>query len=68
MVNVDSGQIGQVIQNIVINARHAMPEGGRIDIRCDNVEDAESAVLVADGEQAINSYRKLQESAHLLIS
>ncbi len=41
-VNVDSGQIGQVVQNIIINAKHAMPEGGRINIRCDNVEDVPS--------------------------
>ncbi len=47
MVNVDSGQIGQVVQNIIINAKHAMPEGGRINIRCDNVEDAASESLLS---------------------
>ncbi len=47
MVNVDSGQLGQVVQNIVINAKHAMPEGGRIHIRCDNVEDAASEALLS---------------------
>lgn len=34
---VDPGQISQVIQNIVVNARHAMPDGGVITIRCRNV-------------------------------
>lgn len=34
---VDRGQISQVIQNIVLNARHAMPQGGAIDITCANV-------------------------------
>lgn len=47
MVNADSGQFGQVIQNIIINAKHAMPEGGRIHIRCDNIEDAASESLLS---------------------
>lgn len=36
-VDIDPGQISQVIQNIIINAAHAMPQGGVIDIRCENV-------------------------------
>ncbi|MCF6188735.1 MAG: ATP-binding protein, partial [Desulfobulbaceae bacterium] len=39
-VEVDRGQIGQVIQNLVLNSRHAMPEGGTITISCANVEDS----------------------------
>ncbi|MCD6291847.1 MAG: PAS domain S-box protein [Deltaproteobacteria bacterium] len=35
-VNIDSGQISQVIQNIIINAKQAMPDGGIIDIECQN--------------------------------
>ncbi len=34
---VDPGQIGQVIQNVVSNADQAMPRGGFIDIRAENV-------------------------------
>ena len=34
--DVDSGQISQVIQNLAINARQAMPEGGKLEITCDN--------------------------------
>jgi nitrogen-specific signal transduction histidine kinase/CheY-like chemotaxis protein len=34
---VDAGQISQVIQNIVVNARHAMAEGGVVTISCRNV-------------------------------
>ncbi|MEA1922545.1 MAG: PAS domain S-box protein [Pseudomonadota bacterium] len=37
--DVDSGQISQVIQNIVINGRDAMPEGGVIEVTCKNVAD-----------------------------
>jgi len=39
LVDIDTGQISQVIQNLILNARHAMPEGGTIDIRCSNVSD-----------------------------
>lgn len=35
-LNADKGQINQVINNIVINAKHAMPEGGRIVIKAHN--------------------------------
>lgn len=36
-VEADEGQIGQVIQNIVLNADQAMPEGGTITITARNV-------------------------------
>jgi PAS domain S-box-containing protein len=37
LVDIDKGQISQVIQNIVLNASHAMPDGGSITITCKNV-------------------------------
>lgn len=36
-VEVDVGQISQVINNIVINANQAMPEGGIIEISAENI-------------------------------
>jgi PAS domain S-box-containing protein len=36
-VHVDKGQISQVINNIVINANQAMPEGGVIHVKAENV-------------------------------
>jgi PAS domain S-box-containing protein len=41
---VDEGQIGQVINNLVLNADHAMPEGGIIEICAMNI------TLTADNE------------------
>jgi two-component system cell cycle sensor histidine kinase/response regulator CckA len=34
---VDPGQIGQVLHNILLNARQAMPEGGIIEVRAENM-------------------------------
>jgi two-component system, cell cycle sensor histidine kinase and response regulator CckA len=34
---VDAGQIGQVIRNMVLNAREAMPQGGVVFVRAENV-------------------------------
>ena len=35
-VEVDQSQISQVIQNLVINAKQSMPEGGTIHVRAEN--------------------------------
>jgi CheY-like chemotaxis protein len=37
-VEVDEGQFRQVLNNVVINAMQAMPEGGKIELRVENVE------------------------------
>lgn len=54
VVEADSGQLGQVIQNIVLNAKHAMPRGGKIRISCYNVKDGEVACPAAtNGEHFV---------------
>ncbi len=37
VVEVDHGQISQVIQNLIINAKEAMPDGGMIEVGCSNI-------------------------------
>jgi signal transduction histidine kinase/HAMP domain-containing protein len=37
MIQVDPSQITQVIMNLVVNARDAMPDGGKIEIRTEEV-------------------------------
>ncbi|MBN1998226.1 response regulator [candidate division KSB1 bacterium] len=44
-VEIDPGQISQVIHNLVINANQAMPKGGSIKIRTENVTLNEDSVL-----------------------
>jgi PAS domain S-box-containing protein len=43
-VDVDAGQISQVIHNLAINADQAMPEGGIIGVRCENADLADGIV------------------------
>ncbi len=53
-VEIDRGQFSQVIQNIVLNARHAMPKGGKIFITCRNIIPTEALNLkLPTGEQYV---------------
>jgi PAS domain S-box-containing protein len=49
-VEIDAGQIGQVIQNLVINSTHAMPSGGVLKISAQNRElDGNSRLPLSAG-------------------
>lgn len=45
IVHVDTGQISQVIQNLVINADQAMPNGGELQISAESVEISDTPLL-----------------------
>jgi PAS domain S-box-containing protein len=56
--NADKGQIGQVVQNLVINAVQAMPQGGVVTIRAGNC----SLVAGAVGSLSMGDYVKISVS------
>ena len=49
-VDIDEGQISQVITNIILNADQAMPDGGIIEIRAENVFINEDSLPLKNGE------------------
>ncbi len=49
-VNIDRGQIGQVVQNIVLNASQSMPGGGTINVSIQNTElPADNPLALPEG-------------------
>ncbi|MFT5106830.1 MAG: two-component system cell cycle sensor histidine kinase/response regulator CckA [Pseudoalteromonas tetraodonis] len=51
-VRADVGQIEQVLMNLVINARHAMPAGGTIRLRAGNYDGPVDDIKLIGGEKA----------------
>ncbi|MBD3182939.1 PAS domain S-box protein [Candidatus Poribacteria bacterium] len=49
-VDIDEGQINQVINNLVINAKQAMSSGGNIWLNCENVYISEKDQILKPGE------------------
>ena len=60
-VTVDPGQMAQVIMNLAVNARDAMPQGGRLTLQTANVVFEESTfqrgVLLSPGPYVVLSVR-----------
>ena len=57
-VDADEGQISQVIQNLLINAKRAMPEGGTLWIKAENFRQQSES----------SNGRSLRKGAYVMIS
>lgn len=51
---VDKGQISQVIQNIILNAKQAMPMGGNIEVSCENVLSLPTGMVMPHNDSYIS--------------
>ncbi len=64
LVHADPGQIEQVVMNLAVNARDAMPDGGRLTIELANVErDTGSYVMLAITDTGVGMTSEVR--AHL---
>jgi two-component system cell cycle sensor histidine kinase/response regulator CckA len=60
VVRADPGQVEQVIVNLVVNARDALPTGGRVTIETRNADDAWVELVVTDNGVGMDESTRAQ--------
>jgi len=64
-IHADSGQVEQVVLNLVVNARDAMPNGGRVTVRVDEVElDEAAAGAFVEGKPGMYARLSVSDTGH----
>jgi len=63
-VEIDRDQVGQVIRNLVVNAQQAMPEGGTIEIKAENIALSETQNLGRGLPVEAGDYVRIAVSDH----
>ncbi len=56
-VEADKGQLSQVIGNLVINAKQAMPTGGVVTIAAENIETPEGGCVQVTVRESVTQYQ-----------
>jgi two-component system cell cycle sensor histidine kinase/response regulator CckA len=65
VVMADSGQLQQVVMNLVINSRDAMPEGGRLTVRVEAIDvDEAAAVTLTEGHAGRFARLSVSDTGH----
>jgi len=64
-IHADSGQVEQVVLNLVVNARDAMPNGGRVTVRVEEVElDETTAAGFVEGKPGMYARLSVADTGH----
>ena len=56
-VNIDSSQVSHALQNVLLNARQAMPQGGTIDLRTEAIVHLDNSLPLKPGRYVKISVR-----------
>ncbi len=57
LVDIDASQVGHALQNVLLNARQAMPQGGIVELRGENIDLKDGSIPAGPGKYVRISVR-----------